>query len=65
MRMWVQHLASLSALRIQPAVSCAVEDRRGWDPTLLWLWPNPAAVGRIQALAWIFHTQQVGPFKKH
>ena len=33
-------------------LSCGVVHRCGSDPTLLWLWGRPAAVARIQPLAW-------------
>ena len=33
-------------------MSCGVDHRRGWDPTLLWLWRKPAAVALIRPLAW-------------
>ena len=33
-------------------MSCGVGCRGGWDPTLLWLWPRPAAVAQIGPLAW-------------
>ena len=52
MRMKVRPLASLSALRIRCAVSCAVGHRRGSDPTLLWLWRRLVATDLIQPLAW-------------
>ena len=52
MRMQVQSLASLSGLRIGAAVSCGVGNRRGKDPTLLWLWCRPAVTAAIQPLAW-------------
>ena len=34
------------------AVSCGVGHRRSSDLVLLWLWHRPAAVARIQPLAW-------------
>ena len=34
------------------AISCGVGQRRGLDPTLLWLWRRPAAVAPIRPLAW-------------
>ena len=33
-------------------MSCGVGRRRGSDPTLLWLWPRPAAIGPTGPLAW-------------
>ena len=33
-------------------MSCGVGHRRGSDPAFLWLWCRPAAVARIQPLAW-------------
>ena len=34
------------------AMSCGEGCRRGWDPTLLWLWCKPAAVALIRPLVW-------------
>ena len=34
------------------AVSCDASCRRGWDPTLLWLWHRPGATAPIRPLAW-------------
>ena len=33
-------------------VSCGVDDRRGSDLMLLWLWRRPAAVAWIRPVAW-------------
>ena len=33
-------------------MSCAVGQRHGSDPMLLWLWCRPAAVALIRPLAW-------------
>ena len=33
-------------------MNCGVGHRRGWDPTLLWLWYRPTAVAPIRPLAW-------------
>jgi len=33
-------------------MSCGVGRRCGSDPTLLWLWPRPAATAPIRPLAW-------------
>ena len=33
-------------------MSCGVGRRRGWDPTLLWLWCRPVATALIRPLAW-------------
>ena len=33
-------------------MSCGVGRRCGSDPTLLWLWPRPAAVTPVGPLAW-------------
>ena len=35
-----------------PAVSCGVGHRCGWDLALLWLWCRLAAEALIQPLAW-------------
>ena len=51
-RMWLQTLASLSALRIQ---HCCKLQHRSWiqlGPQILWLWWRLAATARIQPLAW-------------
>ena len=34
------------------AISCGVGQRRGLDPTLLWLWRRPAAVAPTGPVAW-------------
>ena len=34
------------------AVTCGVGCRRGWDPTLLWLWRRLVATALIRPLAW-------------
>ena len=33
-------------------MSCAVDQRCGSDPVLLWLWCRPEAVAPIRPLAW-------------
>ena len=33
-------------------MSYGVGERRGLDPTLLWLWHRPAAIAPIPPLAW-------------
>ena len=33
-------------------MSCGVGQRRGLDPTLLWLWHRPVATALIKPLAW-------------
>ena len=33
-------------------MSCGVGHRLGLDPSLLWLWPRPAAAAPIRLLAW-------------
>ena len=33
-------------------MSCGVGRRRGWDPTLLWLWCGLAATAPTGPLAW-------------
>ena len=52
MRLRVRSLASLVGLGSSVAMSCGVGHRRGLDPTLLWLWPKPAATDWIRPLAW-------------
>ena len=33
-------------------MSCGVDQRRGLDPALLWLWHRPPATAPIRPLAW-------------
>jgi len=48
--MWVQSLAWLNGLRIQPC--CSTVCRCSGNPGLLWLWSRAAAAAPIQTLAW-------------
>ena len=52
MRLQVRPLALLSVLRIWCCHELWCRLRRGWDPTLLWLWCRLEATAPIKPLAW-------------